>query len=570
MSVDAASRPAGGHSFPSVPSVPSVLIVLIVLMSVPPAGQAAGSSAGATEAGKAVAAAPLRAKTPDARTPARLRTPGSDLRRSRSAGAARSTASRRPAHLKKQRSDRPRPARPADGAPEFAAPPRVPPSVAALAGPAPAPPPRPSPPAVPIGSPGSRTGSVASADADGADGIAQLQALTRTAADRSAAIREAMAAARAAALDTREAEGARLPQLNLDVTSSHTSGGGVDRTSTSRGSPYYAVTGSMPIYDWGRNARVVDSRSASWRAAGARLDGALEALALETTVAALEVARARAGVAAIDVYLGNVQRLVDMLVAITREDPGRSGELTQARSRVLQAQVTRDGLQSRVREAGIALERLAGSAALPVDSVAAAFTDVPSLAALLAELPEQPLLRQLEAEQQAQSNLAESLRSARRPQVGIVASHAPVSPGLAGGYASYAGLTVSVPLYRGGSDVAAQRAAAERASGADERRRQGETDLAARLRTLHQSATALLARDAEFEQLLKESDAVRRGFFDQWYQMGRRSLFELLAVESEHHGLQAARLNTRYDGLVASARLRGEVGSLARWLGLRG
>jgi adhesin transport system outer membrane protein len=409
----------------------------------------------------------------------------------------------------------------------------------------------------------------APAGAPSVDGVTQLHSLARIAAGRSAALREAMAGSRAAALDVREAEGARLPQVSLDVTSSHTSGGGIARTSESRGSPHYALTGSMPIYDWGRNARVIDSRGATWRAAGARLDGTLESLTLETAVAALEFARARAAVEAVNGYLGNMQRLVDMLVRITREDPGRRAEVTQARARVLQAEVTRSGLLSRVRESGIALERLAGSADVPTDAIAAAFAIVPPLDQMLADVPEQPLLRQLDAEQLAQSNLAEALRSARRPQIGIVASHSPVSPGLTDGYASYAGVTVSVPLYRGFSDVAAQRAAGERADGAGERRQQAETDLASRLRTLHQSATTLLARDDEFIALLKESDQVRRGFFEQWYQMGRRSLFELLAAENEHYGLQAARLNTRFDGLAANARLRGEGGTLARWIGLR-
>ncbi|MGE0799977.1 MAG: TolC family protein, partial [Lautropia sp.] len=327
--------------------------------------------------------------------------------------------------------------------------------------------------------------------------------------------------------------------------------------------------GSVPIFDWGRNARIVDSRNASWRAAGARLDGTLEALTLETTVAALELARARANVAAADDYAAAVQRLVDMLVAITREDPGRAGELTQARARLLQAQVMRDAQRARVREAGIALERLAGSSELPLDAIGAPLVAVPPLEPLLAERDGEPLMRQLDAERDAQANLAASLKSARRPQLGLVAAHSPVAPGLADGYASYAGVRLSVPLYRGSSDVAAQHAAEARAVGADERRRQGAVDLEARLRTLHQSATTLLARDAEFDALLRESEQVRRGFFEQWYQMGRRSLFELLAAESEHYGLQSSRINTRYDGLVANARLRGEVGALARWLGLR-
>lgn len=400
-------------------------------------------------------------------------------------------------------------------------------------------------------------------------GYAQMQALLRLAAERSAAIRDAQAAVRASELDIKEAAGARLPQVSMDLTSRYTSGAGDNQTSSQRGAPFYSVTGTMPLYDFGRISNVVDSRSASRRAADARLDSALESLALETATAALELGRYRLALNTAEGYLRNVSRLASMLVDITREDPGRSGELTQARSRVLQAQVSRDTLAGKVREAQIALQRLVGTADVPIDALITAFEQVPPLEPLLQDLPAQPALRQLDAEREAQTSLARSLQSARLPQVSAVVSRAPVAPGVINGYGSYAGITVNVPLFRGNSDVAAQRAAEERASGAGERRQQGEVDLTTRLRTLHETATAALGRVPEFAGLLRESDQVRRGFFEQWYQMGRRSLFELLAAESEHYALLTAHINTLYDGLATCARLRGEAGALASWLGVR-
>ncbi|HMN81057.1 MAG TPA: TolC family protein [Burkholderiaceae bacterium] len=398
-------------------------------------------------------------------------------------------------------------------------------------------------------------------------GYTQMQTLLRMAAERSAAIRDAQAAVRASELDIKEASGARLPQVSMDLTSRYTSGAGDNQTSSQRGAPFYSVTGTMPLYDFGRISNIVDSRSASRRAADARLDSALESLALETAAAALELGRYRLALTTAEGYLRNVSRLASMLVDITREDPGRSGELTQARSRVLQAQVSRDTLAGKVREAQIALQRLVGTADVPIDALITAFEQVPPLEPLLQDLPAQPALRQLDAEREAQSSLAKSLQSARLPQVSAVVSRAPVAPGVINGYGSYAGITVNMPLFRGNSDVAAQRAAEERASGAGERRQQGEVDLTTRLRTLHETATATLGRVPEFAGLLRESDQVRRGFFEQWYQMGRRSLFELLAAESEHYALLTAHINTLYDGLATCARLRGEAGALASWLG---
>mgnify|MGYP001275282879 CR=1 FL=1 len=400
-------------------------------------------------------------------------------------------------------------------------------------------------------------------------GYQQLQSMVRVATERSAAVRDAQAQVRANAQDVKQAAGARWPQVSVDVNSRYTQGAGDNQTSAARGSPFYSVSGSMPVYDWGRISQTVDSRSAGQRAAEARLDAALDTLAADTTVAALEVGRQRAAVVTADTYLRNVQRLVSMLTEITREDPGRIGELTQARSRVLQAQVNRDSLAGKLREAEIALERLIGRSDMPIDAIVAALDTVPPLQTLLEAIPEQPGLRALEADRQSQVSLAQSLASARLPQVSAVVSRAPVAPGVVNGYGSYAGLNVNIPLFRGGSDIAAQRAAEERAASAAEKHEQGTVDLRTRLRVLHESATAQLGRVPEYYGLLRESDQVRRGFFEQWYQMGRRSLFELLSAESEHYSLQSAHLSTLFDGLQSNARLRGEAGALAAWLGLR-
>jgi adhesin transport system outer membrane protein len=192
----------------------------------------------------------------------------------------------------------------------------------------------------------------------------------------------------------------------------------------------------------------------------------------------------------------------------------------------------------------------------------------PALEPLLAGIDRHPIIRQLMAETEAQAQLAKSLGSARLPQISVVAGRTPINPGATTQYLDFAGVTMNVPLYRGGGDVAAERGAREREISVRERREQTERDLNARIRLSHQNTTSQLARADEYAQLLQISDRVRQDFYEQWSQVGRRSLFELLYAEGEHHSLRLAWINSVHDSLAAQMRMRAEGGSLTEWFSL--
>jgi adhesin transport system outer membrane protein len=192
----------------------------------------------------------------------------------------------------------------------------------------------------------------------------------------------------------------------------------------------------------------------------------------------------------------------------------------------------------------------------------------PALEPLLAAIDRHPLIRQLMAETEAQNQLGNALGSARLPQISAVAGRTPINPGATTQYLDFAGVTMSVPLYRGGGDVAAQRSARERETSVRERLGQAELDLNSRIRISHQNTTSQLARAREYAQLLQISDRVRRDFYEQWSQLGRRSLFELLSAESEHHSLRLAWINAVHDSLTSQMRMRGEAGLFSEWFRL--
>ena len=405
-----------------------------------------------------------------------------------------------------------------------------------------------------------------------------LRAAATAAVLRSATVREAAAGVRAAIQDVREAEAARAPQLSLEVTSRYTQAAANSAAQSLRGTPYYIANATLPLYDFGRLSAQIDSRMAASDAQDERLRGVYENVAGDTLIALVELARSRALIVATDRYLDRIGQLSRMITELIREDRGRTGELTQVQSRVLQAAAARSAIESRLRETEIALSRLLGDGAQAKALVDAASAPVvmnaglspPALEPLLAAVDRHPLIRQLVAETEAQAQLAKSLGSARFPQVSVVAGRTPINPGATTQYLDFAGLTMSVPLYRGGGDVAAERSARERELAVRERRDQTERDLISRIRTSHQNTTSQLARADEYAQLLQISDRVRQDFYEQWSQLGRRSLFELLSAEIEHHSLRLAWINSVHDSLVSQMRMRAEAGSLSEWFSLSG
>jgi len=55
--------------------------------------------------------------------------------------------------------------------------------------------------------------------------------------------------------------------------------------------------------------------------------------------------------------------------------------------------------------------------------------------------------------------------------------------------------------------------------------------------------------------ILRDSDRVRNFTLQQWQQLGRRSLFDVMAAEGDHYGLRVAYVNALYDGQQSTALL---------------
>lgn len=389
----------------------------------------------------------------------------------------------------------------------------------------------------------------------------RLQQLVRQALDNSPALREAQFIADAAQQDINAAKGERLPRINL--TSSLTAYTGEIPSISRPDRPYYGVNANMPLYDFGRITAQIKVREATYEGASARYKQLANQVALDTVTTCLEYTKQRALVFAADDYLQTVQKLVDMLTQVTDADPGRRGELVQARSRLLQAGQALENARSLSRGFRVRLERLLGQdKSVLCVGIGAGFLQKPKLDDVRSKVRENPQVKAFNFDYESALRQIDQINASRKPQIQATASHTSVSAGFTNNYYQNFTLSVSVPIYDGQILQSNERAALERARAAGEQVELTVRQLDTDFRERYELASSALRRANEYVSLLEINDRVRKDFFVQWYALGRRSLFELLAIEQEQYTLQQGYFTSLFDGMIGVATIQGNSGQL--------
>jgi adhesin transport system outer membrane protein len=389
----------------------------------------------------------------------------------------------------------------------------------------------------------------------------QLRQLVKRALEFSPAMREARYTTDAARQDINAAKGARSPQVNL--TSGATTYTGEIPNTSRPDRPYFGVNATVPVYDFGRINASIKGREAAYEASNARYALQANQVAVDVVTTCLDYTKQRALVFAADDYLEAVQKLADMLTKVTDADPGRRGELVQARSRLLQATQARENARSLAREFRIRLDRLLGADQSALcDGIGAIFLQKPDLESVRTKLVTNPQVMAFQFDYETALRQLDQINASRKPQVQASAVHAPVANGLSNNYYQSFTISMSVPLYDGKILESGERAALERARAAAERIDTTIQQLDTEYRARYELATAALRRTNEYVSLLEINDRVRKDFFVQWYALGRRSLYELLAVELEQYTLQQGYFSSLFDAMSGVGRILGTSGQL--------
>lgn len=381
---------------------------------------------------------------------------------------------------------------------------------------------------------------------------------------RSPALKQADAELGAANADVREAQGQRWPQVDVNANSKALSFGRSNQYDEN--GQGLNVNMTTNVFDWGRTEKTIDSRKELSEAATQKYLVNLEALAQDVSSTLLEKEKARRASVISQQYVERMTELAGMLESIVMTDRGRASELVQAKARLMEAQASRDNWLARERDTDIKLHKLIGNAAVNLPQNIQLTLPQAELDKLLALAKDHPALRQAEAEAKASRLQAESLKAGEKPQLNWVVTKSV-------GRNSYLGedpwqtmVTVSWPIFRGGSATAAREAAMLRAEAGYQNKENQQLEFEFATRAAVQDATTLLTRANLYSGLIKETGQVKTAFFDQWYHLGRRTLLDVLIAESDYNNNRINEVSYRFDSYLAVLKAYGSTGMLSRWL----
>ncbi|KVT15002.1 transporter [Burkholderia sp. MSMB1078WGS] len=387
----------------------------------------------------------------------------------------------------------------------------------------------------------------------------------KAAADRSPEVSEAYAQFKAANADVAEVKGQRWPQVDIGSQSPTATFGG-SSNSGSFNNPL-TVNVTTNVFDWGRTRNVIGSREHLSEAANRAYDAALEKSAQEVSTTLIELTKQRNIVELSQQFVDRMAALVKMLNEIVEVDRGRGSELTQAKTRLLQAEAQHDTAQARVRDAELTLRKLVGDEAIAWIPHTREWAIEPgNLSRLLSLVAEHPALRQVKSEADAADLNAKAVKASALPQVNWVVSGGLNKDTLGRRQGWQTMLTLNWGAFRGGSANAATEAARARADASLQRMEIQRRDLEYAVRAADQDAHTLLQRADLYRALSSETDRVRKAFFEQWYHLGKRSLLDVLTAENEHYTNNVAEVSNRFDGYLSVFSEHYSAGNLVVWL----
>jgi outer membrane protein, adhesin transport system len=409
-----------------------------------------------------------------------------------------------------------------------------------------------------------RTEATAQPFVDPAGPRAALQNMVREARKRSQMIGASRLLAEAATLDVKEVRASGWPQVGLSGSLGYVGSRAPDTEDVTGGQGRATLSITAPLYDGGRINRLTDWKQSLAESARYGQLSTDEQVVLQTVSLAIERSRYRMQVQVYQQYARKMACLVEALETIVRSDKGRTSELVQAQKTLQQAEIAQSQTISMVRQVEIRLRRFVGDGLPSTEGLGAVLLDLPPLNDFLGQAEASAEIAQLGAQAEAADSYAKSVDALKKPQLNWVITGSK-SQGAGNSTSMLAGVNVNIPLYAPGtyyaSDAAQKRAEAarlQRADALDSRR--------ARMAEVHEQATASFDRARRVINVLRDSDRVRNYTLQQWQQLGRRSLFDVMSAESDHYAMRVTYVNALYDAEQSNALLRSLGLGVANWL----
>jgi adhesin transport system outer membrane protein len=262
--------------------------------------------------------------------------------------------------------------------------------------------------------------------------------------------------------------------------------------------------------------------------------------------------------------------LAQALEAIVATDRGRASELVQARKSLQTAELALAQSQSQTRQVEARLRRVVGTELPSAEGLSTALLEVPDLESSLIAAAESAQIEQLTAQSLAADRLARSVELAARPKLGwAFAGSARQSQGgitdeKRNAAASFA-VNLDIPLLNP-ANLHASDSALKRARAAVMQRDEALEARRIRITEAHEQATASFDRARRVSAVLRDSEQLRNFTLQQWQQLGRRSLFDVMNAEAEHYNLRVQYVNALHDGQQLNVVLQSLGRGVGEWL----
>ena len=238
--------------------------------------------------------------------------------------------------------------------------------------------------------------------------------------------------------------------------------------------------------------------------------------------------------------------------------------LAKLRKTVKQADLSHSQSLSALRQVEVRLARFIGDAMPSGEGMSSLLLQVPPLAEMVAEADRAAEIAGLGAQANALDSYARSVVAAQKPQLNWNFSGSK-AVGAGSSTALTAGISVNVPILTPGSD-ASVLSARKRAEAARLQREEALESRKYRMAEVHEQAESAFDRAKRTAEVVRDSDRLRNFTLQQWQQLGRRSLFDVMSTEGEHYQLRVAYVNALHDGEQATALLRSLGLGIAVWL----
>ncbi|MFG6466607.1 TolC family protein [Roseateles sp. BYS87W] len=382
------------------------------------------------------------------------------------------------------------------------------------------------------------------------DPRSELQALVGKTLSRSKGVGALRAYSEAARQDLLDAQAQSGPSasLNISTTGVRLSTGS---SYTATGGQYAAtLSAGMPLWDAGRVAKLSEWRKELATVAEQGQRSSEEQLALTVVSLALDRSRYVLQGQVYTQYVRKMACLVDALEIITKADRGRASELVQAQKSLQQADMSLEQTLSALRQTEVRLKRLVGEPLPPSIGMTPALSLMPDLEQMQSDILMGPDIAQVEAQARSQRSLAEAVIAGQRPSVNLTGSMAAALRPTASGDVRTtdigAGVSITIPILQPGAQAQAS-AAMQRYRATVLQKDDAVEAKRYRLLEMHELGTSTLDRARRIVEILRNSDRVRASTLQQWQQLGRRSLFDVMAAESDYYSMRVAHVNAMFD-----------------------